>query len=55
MREIAHRATCVIIALSVGLLSVSAADAAKKKKKTFDPGKARWEIKTTTRFTSTSD
>jgi hypothetical protein len=47
MRQLGRRAACVIIALALALLSVSAADAAKKKKKTFDPGKARWEIKTT--------
>ncbi len=38
---------CVLVAFALALLCGSAAEAAKRKKKDFEPGKARWEIKTT--------
>jgi hypothetical protein len=41
-----QRAISLIIALTLAILPGSVADAAQKRKKTFAPGKARWEIKT---------
>jgi hypothetical protein len=41
-----HRAISVTIALTLGILPGSVADAAQTRRTAFAPGKARWEIKT---------